>query len=37
VLSYRFPKYIRSTTLREALESNPNLVIEDAVNTSPKF
>lgn len=37
VLSYRFPRYIRSTTLREALESNPKLVIEDAVNTSPKF
>ena len=37
VLSYRFPKYIRSTTLREALESNPSLVVEDAVNTSAKF
>jgi len=37
VLSYRFPKYIRSTTLREALSARSDLVIEDAVNSSPKF
>jgi len=37
VLSYRFPKYIRSTTLREALSARSDLVLEDAVNTSPKF
>lgn len=36
VLSYKFPKYIRSTTLRAALENNATLVIDDAVNESPK-
>ena len=37
VHSYRLPKYIRSTTFHEALESNPKLVIEDAVNSRPGF
>lgn len=32
VHSYHLPKYIRSTTLKAALESNPNLVIENAAN-----
>lgn len=32
VLSYRLPKYIRSTTLRTALEKNPAITIDEAVN-----
>ena len=37
VLSYHLPKYIRSTTFRAALEENPSVVLDDAVNTSPKL
>ena len=36
VLSYKLPKYIRSTTLRAALVKNPALILDDAVNESPK-
>lgn len=35
VLSYRSPEYIRSTTLRTALERNPAFIVEDATNDSP--
>lgn len=35
VLSYRVPNYIRATTLKQALQRNPSLSINDAINESP--
>lgn len=37
VLSYRSPRYIRSTTIRAALESIPSITVDDAVNESPRI
>ena len=37
VLSYRAPKYIRMLTLRDALKSNPDVALHEAVNENPGY